>query len=120
MAVSKEQIEEWIEEGTLAFTLGDQAEALRLLHQAAEEAPDSFAAWHALTEVYYAEKNYEKAREMAEKAYAIDPNDVHINTSLSRIWLELGSKEQAEKFGADARRHSWREELKNPPSSPSL
>jgi Flp pilus assembly protein TadD len=120
MSESQEQIEEWVEEGTLAFTLGDQQEALRLLHLAAEHAPDNFAAWHALTEVYYSEKNYEKAREMAEKAYALQPNDIHINTSLSRIWLELGSKEMAEKFGADARRLSWKEELKNPPSEKSL
>lgn len=120
MSVDKEQIEDWIEEGTLAFTLGDQAEALRLLHQAAEQAPENFAAWHALTEVYYSEKNYQKALQMAEKAYALNPDDVHINTSLSRIWIELGSKEQAEKFGADARRLSWREELKSPPSGNSL
>src|SRR5690554_6106928 len=114
MTVSADQIEEWVEEGTLAFTLGDQAEALRLLHLAAEADPHSFAAWHALTEVHYANGDFERAREAAETAYKLDPADVHINTSLSRIWLELGSREQAEKFGAEARRLSWKAELKSP------
>jgi tetratricopeptide (TPR) repeat protein len=108
-------VEDWVEEGTLAFTMGDHAEALKWLHQAAEHAPDYFPAWHALTEVYYAEKQYEQAKAMAEKAYALNPQDVHINTSLSRIWLELGSKEKAEQFGAAARMLSWKEELRNPP-----
>ncbi len=112
-------VEDWVEEGTLAFTLGDHQEALKWLHQAAEHAPDYFPAWHALAEVYYAEGHYEQSRAMAEKAYALDPQDIHINTSLSRIWLELGSKEKAEQFGAAARMLSWKEELRNPPQQDS-
>lgn len=120
MGTSADQIEEWIEEGTLAFTLGDSAEAERLLLLAAEADPNSFGAWHALAEVHYAEGRYDQAREAAERAHKILPEDIHINTSLSRIWLELGSKEEAEKFGAEARRLSWKEALKEGPDSSEL
>jgi hypothetical protein len=37
---------------------------------------------------------------------------VHIHTSLSRIWMELGNKDEAEKHGARARVLGWREQLR--------
>ncbi|MCH2614566.1 MAG: hypothetical protein MKZ70_07720, partial [Opitutales bacterium] len=50
-------------------------------------------------------------------AHSIRPDDLFINTSLSRIWLELGSKEKAEHFGAQSKVASWKEQLKNPEAS---
>ena len=47
--------------------------------------------------------------------HALRPADLFINTTLSRIWMELGDKPKAEHFGAQARMAGWKEELKNPP-----
>jgi Flp pilus assembly protein TadD len=49
------------------------------------------------------------------KARELNPNDIHINTSLSRIYMEMGDKPQAEHFGAQARMLGWKEDLKQPP-----
>jgi Tfp pilus assembly protein PilF len=112
--MTKEEMNELIEDATLDFTLGDNELAVSKLRKVLVVDDQIFDAWHALTEIYYAEKNFEEAKVCAESALAIDPNDIHINTSLSRIWLALGSKEQAEHFGAQARMLGWKEELKNP------
>lgn len=102
-----------VEEATFDFTLGDNEEALRKLARAQELAPDCFEAWHAMTEVYYTMKDYDKALEAATKAYELNPQDIHINTSLSRIWMHKGDKKMAEHFGAQARTLGWKEELKD-------
>ncbi len=103
-----------IEDATFDFTMGDSATAVSKLDEALEDHPDSFEAWHALTEVHYFEKDYQKALAAAEKAHALKPDDLLINTSLSRIWVELGDKEKAEKFGAQAKMLGWKEQLQNP------
>lgn len=107
-------IESIIEDATFDFTMGDSKIAISKLESLLEHASDSFAAWHALCEVHYSEKNYSAALSAAEKAHALRPGDLFINTSLSRIWLELGSKEKAEHFGAQAKISSWKDQLKNP------
>ncbi len=107
-------IESIIEDATFDFTMGDSKIAISKLELLLEHASDSFAAWHALCEVHYSEKNYSAALSAAEKAHALRPGDLFINTSLSRIWLELGSKEKAEHFGAQAKISSWKDQLKNP------
>ena len=77
--------------------------------------PELFEAWHALTEVYYSEGQYDAALKAAETAHGLRPDDIHINTSLSRIWVEKGDKDKAEHFGAQARMLGWKDELKSPP-----
>ena len=54
---------------------------------------------------------------MAEKAYALDDKDLHINTTLSRIWVQIGDQEKAEYYNAQARMLGWKEQLKDPPES---
>lgn len=103
-----------VEEATFDFTLGDNDEALRKLNSVVEQSPECFEAWHALTEVYFSTENYEDALKAAEKAYAINKEDTHINTSLSRIWMEKGNKEMAEHFGAQARMLGWKEQINEP------
>lgn len=103
-----------IEDAILDFTMGDNDVAIQKLEKVIELDDTLFDAWHALTEIHYAEKAFDSALLSAEKAHAINPKDVHINTSLSRIWLALGDKEKAEHFGAQARMLGWKEELKNP------
>jgi len=117
MSDTTQQAQDLVEEATLDFTCGDNTQALDKLSQAIAIDADNFGAWHACTEIYYSEKEWEKAREAAEKAQAINPEDIHIHTSLSRIWLALGDKDKAEHWGAEARRLSWKEQLTQSPDS---
>lgn len=115
--MSEASIKEQIDEATLDFTMGDSAGAVGKLEALLREHPDTFGAWHALTEVHYAEGDYDKALEAGEKALALNPDDVHINTSLSRIWVARGDKDKAEHYGAQARMLGWKEQLKSPPGT---
>jgi predicted Zn-dependent protease len=110
-------LQDRIDAATFEFTMGDSAGAEVLLREILAAHPDSFAGWHALTEVCYAEQNYDAALKAAQAAHRLCPEDIHINTSLSRIWVQLGDKEQAEHFGAQARMLGWKEELKEPPAN---
>lgn len=111
-------IEELVDDGTLDFTLGDLEAAKEKLGRATEQDAECFDAWLALAEVYLSERSLDKALEAAEKAHRIQPEELHINTTLSRIWVEHGDKEKAEHFAAQVRMISWKEELKNePPAS---
>lgn len=103
-----------VEEATYVFTLGDTPQALTLLRQALEKAPDCFEAWHALAEIHSHAKNYCEALNAAEQAYILQPVDIHINTTLSRIWVALDNKEKAEHFGAQARMLGWKATLSEP------
>ena len=111
------EVSDIIEDATFDFTMGDSDHAISKLEAVVEAHPDSFEAWHALCEVHYSAKAYESALKAAERALSLRPDDLFINTSLSRIWLELGSKEKAEHFGAQAKVASWKEQLKNPEAS---
>lgn len=108
-------LQDQVDEATFDFTLGDSEAAIAKLRAIVEAHPDAFAAWHALTEVYFAETDYDAALEAGETAHRLAPDDVHINTSLSRIWVERGDKDKAEHYGAQARMLGWKDELKSPP-----
>lgn len=101
-----------VEEATFDFTLGDHENAIAKLKQVVAQHPDCFEAWHAMTEVYFADLKLDEALQSAEKAFALNQDDVHINTSLSRIWMEKGDKKMAEHFGAQARLLGWKGQLK--------
>ena len=113
--MSETSLQDRIDAATFDFTMGDSAAAERCLRELLAENPDCFAAWHALTEVCYAEQNYEAALEAAETAHRLRPKDIHINISLSRIWVQRGDKDKAEHYGAQPRMLGWKEELKSPP-----
>lgn len=113
-------LQDQIDEATLDFTLGDSEAAISKLKAITAAHPDAFGAWHALTEVYYAERDFDAALRAAEHALEIDAEDIHINISLSRIWVERGDKEKAEHFGAQARMLGWKDELKSPPEKDDL
>ena len=108
-----------VEEATFDFAIGESAPALEKLRRATNLAPGSFPAWHALAEVCFAERLLDEALLAAEKAATISPEDIHIHTSLSRIWMERGDKTRAESHGAKARMLGWKEQLKEPPPAPS-
>ena len=107
-----EALQAVIEDATFDFTMGEDASAVAKLTRAVDARPDSFEAWHALAEVHFGAHRYVEALAAAEKAHALKPDDLFINTSLSRIWMENGNKEMAEKFGAQARVLGWKKELK--------
>ena len=113
-------LQDQIDDATLDFTLGDSEGAIAKLRAIVEAHPGAFAAWHGLTEVYFAEGDYDAALEAGETAHKLEPEDVHINTSLSRIWVERGDKEKAEHYGAQARMLGWKNELKSPPEESDL
>ena len=106
-----------VESATLNFAIGEIEAALNELDQACDLAPDLFAIHHARAEILFSERRFDEALESAEKAILLSPDDIHIHTTLSRIWMERGNKEKAEHYGAQARMLGWKEELKQPPPS---
>lgn len=105
-----------VEEATLDFTLGDIPSAIRKIDDALAVDADFFPAHHALAEIYFSSRELPKALAAATKAHELQPGDIHINTSLSRIYMEMGDKPKAEHFGAQARMLGWKDELKQPPA----
>ncbi len=103
-----------VEEAVLDFTLGDLQSAIRKIKDALAADAEFFPAHHALAEIYFSSRDLPQALAAALKARELRPDDIHINTSLSRIYMEMGDKPQAEHFGAQARMLGWKEDLKQP------
>ena len=112
--MTEDELQNLIEDGTADYAAGDSDAALAKLGRATQAAPESFDAWHALAEVCFSLRRLDEARAAAERAHALRPQDLFINTTLSRIWMERGDKAKAEHFGAQAKIGSWREQLKTP------
>lgn len=112
--MSPTELQSLIDDATFDFAMGEPESALTKLNQAAAAHPDSFAAWHALAEIYFSLRRLDEALHAAEKAHALNDHDLFINTTLSRIWMERGDKATAEKYGAQAKILSWKDQLKNP------
>jgi predicted Zn-dependent protease len=114
--MTADELQTLIEDATADYAIGDADTALAKLERATQAAPDSFEAWHALAEVNFSLRRLDAALAAGEHAHALRPQDLFINTTLSRIWMERGDKARAEHFGAQAKIGSWREELKSPSS----
>lgn len=112
--MTPESLQAIIDDATFDYTMGDVDQAIAKLNAAAESAPDSFAVWHALAEIHFSRRKLDDALRAAEKAHALNSDDLFINTTLSRIWMERGDKAMAEKYGAQAKILSWKDQLKNP------
>lgn len=104
-----------VDEATFDFTMGDREAALIKLHRAIEGDAACFPAWHALAEIHFDAGDYDAALEAATIAVGLDEENVHIHTTLSRIWMEKGDKEAAEQHGARARVLGWKEQLREAP-----
>lgn len=111
-----DELQTLIEDATADYALGESDAALAKLARATTVAPDSFEAWHACAEVNFSLRRLDAALAAAERAHALRPADLFINTTLSRIWMERGDKARAEHFGAQAKIQSWKEQLQNPAS----
>ena len=105
-------VQSMVDEATFDFTMGESEKAIITLNKASRIDPDSFAVWHALAEIYFDCNNLKAALDAGLKAAAINKEDTHIHTTLSRIYMESGDKESAEKHGARARILGWKEDLK--------
>ncbi len=96
------------------FAVGDEAAALAKLQAAVAADPDCFEAWLAKAEVHFALRQFDDALAAGERALALRPKDIHVHTSMSRIWMERGDKAKAEHHGAQARILGWGDQLKAP------
>ena len=114
--MTTDELQTLIEDATADYAFGESTRALEKLGRATTAAPDSFEAWHALAEVNFSLRRLDDALAAGERAHALRPTDLFINTTLSRIWMERGDKARAEHFGAQAKIQSWKEQLKNPTS----
>ena len=112
--MTDDELQTLIEDATADYALGDSETALAKLTRATTAAPASFEGWHALAEVNFSLRHLDAALAAAERAHALRPQDLFINTTLSRIWMERGDKARAEHFGAQAKMQDWKEQLKNP------
>ena len=118
--MSDTSLQDQIDDATLDYTLGESGAAIAKLSQLKQTHPESFGVLHALTEIYFSEGDYGAALRTGERALLLCPSDIHINTSLSRIWVELGDKDKAEHYGAQARMLAWKEVLKSPPQKDDI
>ena len=112
--MTADEIQHLIEDATFDYTMGENEAALTKLARATAAAPGSFEAWHALAEVNFNLRHFDAALAAAEAAHRLQPGDLFINTTLSRVWMEKGDKAKAEHFGAQAKIGSWKDQLKNP------
>ncbi len=111
-------VENLVEDAILEYTFGNYEKALALLDQAQAVQTDSFAVWHTRSEVLFALRRLDEALTAAETALRLSPEDVHIHTSLSRIWMEKGNKTTAEEYSAKARLLGWKKDLHAAQSQP--
>ncbi len=112
--MTPDELQTLIEDATYDHAMGESEAALEKLGRATAAGPDSFEAWHALAEINFSLRRFEAALAAGDKAHALRPDDLFINTTLSRIWMEKGDKPKAEHYGAQAKIQSWKEQLKNP------
>ena len=115
--LSPEEIRAVVEDATFDYTMGDADTAIAKLERAATAASDSFEVWHALAEIHFSQRRFDAALAAAERAHGLRADDLFINTTLSRIWMEKGDKARAEHFGAQAKILGWKDQLKNPDSA---
>lgn len=114
MSMTADELQNLIEDATADYALGETEAALTKLAHATSAAPESFEAWHALAEVNFSIRQLDAALAAGDRAHALRPTDLFINTTLSRIWMERGDKARAEHYGAQAKIQSWKEQLKTP------
>lgn len=115
--MTPEEVQHLVDEATFDYTMGENEAALAKLARATAAAPDALPAWHALAEINFSLRHLDAALAAGERAHALRPDDLFINTTLSRIWMEKGDKARAEHFGAQAKIQSWKDELRNPTAS---
>lgn len=116
--MSADPVQDLIDDATFDFTMGDHEAALAKLRGCAALNPTSFAVHHALAEILFSLRRFDEALVAADAAHAVNAEDLFINTTLSRIWMEKGDKPKAEQYGAKAKILGWKDQLKSGPATP--
>lgn len=117
--MTEDALQSLLDDASYEHAMGESSAAIAKLERAAEASPACFDAWHALAEIHFSMRNLDLALAAAERAHNLRQEDLLINTTLSRIWMEKGDKAAAEKFGAQAKILGWKDQLKNPSDHPS-
>lgn len=114
--MSADPVQDLIDDATFDFTMGDHEAALAKLRGCAAQNPTNFPVHHALAEILFSLRRFDEALAAAEAGHAVRPDDLFINTTLSRIWMEKGDKAVAEQYGAKAKILGWKDQLKSGPA----
>ena len=110
--MTPDEIQTAIEDATYDHAMGRDRDGAGQAGPGRRRSPrTSFEAWHAAAEMNFELRRLDAALAAAERAHALRPDDLFINTSLSRIWMEKGDKAKAEHFGAQAKIQSWKDQL---------
>ena len=80
--MTADELQTLIEDATADYALGETDSALAKLARATAAAPTSFEAWHALAEVNFSLRYLDAALAAADRAHALQPADLFINTTL--------------------------------------
>jgi tetratricopeptide (TPR) repeat protein len=112
--MNQERLDTLVDEAIFAFTMDAAPQALVILDRVLAEDAQHAAAWQAKAEVHFALRQLDASLAAAERCLALRPDDIHVHTSLSRIWMERGDKARAEQHGARARILGWKEQLHHP------
>jgi Tfp pilus assembly protein PilF len=70
--------------GWVLFKMGELDEAEKYIRMALEQMKSDVVIWDHLAEIYFAKGLREQAREMWEKALALDPDNAAIREKLDR------------------------------------
>ena len=87
-------------------------EAAAKLHQVLEASPRFEDAYEALSVIYYNQKRYDDAIAVLKKWVEVNPDAIMSHTNLSRCYVAQNKIAEAEAEQAEARRLSWKADLK--------
>ncbi len=100
-----------VDDGILAFSIGDELKAKELLSSAINFDPHFLPALRAIAEVSLSLDELDQAEEFCRRALSENENDLASTVSLARILVKKGDKVGAEEASAKARILGWKEEL---------
>ncbi len=119
--MTDDEIQHLIEEATFDYTMGANDDALAKLVRATAAAPGSFPRLaRAGRDQFQPAQVRTPPSPRPTAAHGLRPDDLFINTTLSRIWMEKGDKAKAEHYGAQAKIQSWKDQIKNPEAAKGL
>lgn len=87
-------------------------EAISLLLEAIRSESHFSDAYEALGLLYFRAKRIDDAIDIMQELARMDPDNIMAHTNLSRFYVAQGLIEEAEKEQAEARRLSWKAELR--------
>ena len=87
-------------------------EAVQKLSCIVDEFPSFEDAYEALSVILYNQKSYDQAVPLIKKWVAVNPDSIMAHTNLSRCYMAKGMILEAEHEQAEARRLTWKAELK--------